>query len=321
MIGERIEGGPGFPLGALVWFIIAAAFAIPAAIIGNPHPGIFAVLPVMIGWALVFARQRPFAAQITAEGIDVEEPPLSLPYAAIEAALMPGKPGRAEAPIQLVHAEGVVHIPARLNVRSDELFAFLRQQLPPSDARNLPAALAKYYAEQEAAFGPERIFSYTARPHWSAPRRRVAIAVSLAFALTGVIWTVAGVLLGKNNEAWIVIGIMVAIFGGLFAGAFRFEGRGPRIRNWRQSGLVISPVGLAMVQGDMRGELRWDELRDIRFRARPAFFEVQAAAAPHRGIQLVVAGATIVIADVYNRPLAEIHERLCAYWRGDGIGG
>ena len=72
---------------------------------------------------------------------------------------------------------------------------------------------------------------------------------------------------------------------------------------------------VGIVQGDMKGELRWDELRDIRYSGRPSFFTGFAVSyADLQGIKLKVAGATIVIADVYDRPLSLIHERLLGYW-------
>src|SRR5262249_29679886 len=145
--------------------------------------------------------------------------------------------------------------------------------------------------------------------------RRVAIALCGATALAGLIWLVAGIALPKNGEPWIALGILVAFFAGIFALAFRFEGADPQIPNWRRSGLVISPVGLAMIQGDMRGELRWAELRDIRFGAKPGFLSFEFSSATPRGIQLVVEGATIIIANIYDRPLALIHERLRDYWQ------
>jgi hypothetical protein len=99
---------------------------------------------------------------------------------------------------------------------------------------------------------------------------------------------------------------------GLLAVGFGFATGGPRIRNWRESGLVICPEGLALVRGDMRGELRWDELRDVCYRQKPGFF---SPGSQLKGIHLVVAGATITIADLYDRPLDVIHERLLAGWK------
>jgi hypothetical protein len=312
MIGERIESQQRFPFGAVFCFAVAVVFVGAAAAFRSPHPAVFAVLPAAVGAGLLLGRGRPFRAEITREGLEIEEPPLVLAYADIEAARMPGTPDQARAPIQLFYDGGCVLIPERLNVRSGELFRFLLDQLPPSGSRDLPPILARYCAQQEARYGSDRVFSYRARPQRIVTRNRTAVAVCLAGALAGLAWAAAGAALGKEGAGWIVCGIFMAVLFGVFALAFGFATAGPRIQNWRQSGLVIGPEGLALVQGDMRGELRWDELRDIRFRTKPGFL---ATSPQLRGIHLVVAGATITIADLYDRPLDLIHERLLAGWK------
>jgi hypothetical protein len=317
LIGRRIESQAKFPLGAIFWFVLAACCSVPAVVLLNPHPAIFAVLPCAIGLALLLVRERPFKAELTREGLEIEDPPLVLPYAEIESVLGPKK--QRQAPIQIHFSGGVMRIPARLNVRSDELYWFLLDQLPPNSSRELPAVLARYCAEQEARYGPDRVFSHRARPQRFIRRRKYGIfIVGTACVLAGLIWLLVGVLLPKDGQPWIVLGITLTFFSAFFTGLLilsqSFESAGSQIKNWRGSGLVISPEGLAMIQGDMKGELRWDELRDIRFRPKPAFFGFQSAGTNMQGIHLIVAGATIVIVDLYDRPLEMIHEQLRAYW-------
>ena len=60
---------------------------------------------------------------------------------------------------------------------------------------------------------------------------------------------------------------MLAIFGGLFALLFWLIARqvsGANIKGWTKASLVISPLGLALVQGDMKGEMHWDELESLK---------------------------------------------------------
>jgi hypothetical protein len=317
MIGQRIESQPGFPVGAVIWLVIGAAFAVPAVIVENPHFGIVAALPAAIGLVLLMTREPPFEAELGPNGLEIEEPTLSLPYAAIEAVLMVGKPGRARAAIQLIHADGVVHIPARLNIRSDDLCAFLLEQLPTRGTAQLPGELQKYHAAQERMFGSDRVYSYRARSRQQVHPRKRALCVCAACAVAGLIWAAAGALLKKDGEAWIAIGLVLVFFSGMFALLFYVGRKGPRMRDWHHSGLVIGPAGLALLQGDLRGELRWDELRKIRFRKGPSFLPSHPTAAL-AGIDLIVEGATITIADIYDRPLAQIHERLRTYWMGGG---
>jgi hypothetical protein len=57
------------------------------------------------------------------------------------------------------------------------------------------------------------------------------------------------------------------------------------------------------------------ELRNVVYRDKPRSFRLEADR-PVRGIELVVPGATIVIADIYDRPLPLIYDRIVSYWRG-----
>jgi hypothetical protein len=129
-----------------------------------------------------------------------------------------------------------------------------------------------------------------------------------------LVWLAAGIAGGKAYEAWLGFGILLAFLFGLFAAGLAVERRGQRIKNWRQSGLVISPAGLALIQGDMRGEMHWGELRKLDLRAKPRSFQLEAHT-PRTGIQLVFEGATVVIADIFDRPLPVIFERIRAYWQ------
>jgi hypothetical protein len=116
---------------------------------------------------------------------------------------------------------------------------------------------------------------------------------------------------------WLAGGIVSVFLGGWFALLAWLLGNGkPRsIKRWRQASLVISPQGLALVQGDMQGELRWDEVRDVRIRRRDrSSFELSSGTAGP-GILLRVEGATVSIADLYDRPLVIIHQNILQYWR------
>jgi hypothetical protein len=230
--------------------------------------------------------------------------------------LDPKKPGPRSYPIHVFHEEGVVSIPPRLNVPSDEVFHFLLAQFSPGGSREVNPALRDYLQRQEEAFGPERVWSYRARKlAGKGQGGRRPRAVCLAVALAGLAWFASGLALGE--PAWIGFGILAAVLGGLFFLAF--WATSPSLahhkKHWRQASLVVSPVGLALVQGDMRGEMRWDELRDVQLHGRPRHFR-HGAEHTMPGIKLVVEGAAIVIPDIYDRPLPVIHERIVQYWRG-----
>ena len=58
-------------------------------------------------------------------------------------------------------------------------------------------------------------------------------------------------------------------------------------------------------------EVGWAEVQEVRFRDQAHAFRVSSASHP-TGLALRVEGATIIIADIYDRPLHVIHERITA---------
>jgi hypothetical protein len=312
-----IEGRAGFPTDVVLCFVIAVASVTVAFVIENRDPALFAAFPAGFGVALLSVRQRPFSARLTRDILQVDQPPLSLAYKAINTVVLCGKPGQARAPIQLAHAGGVVQFPERLNVRSDELYEYLLGKLRPNTGEHLPKVLAKYCALQQALYGSQRVQCYTPRPILPDNTRWSEIAFCLGSLPAGAVWIGAGILLGKDGGSWIAFGVIAGILGGFCLLALLLVGNAasqtPMIKNWEQSGLVISPGGLALVQGDMQGELRWEEVRKIRY--GPVFFTFQKTGRQVLGIDLVVDGATIAIADLYDRPLGMIYQRLREAWQ------
>jgi hypothetical protein len=121
-----------------------------------------------------------------------------------------------------------------------------------------------------------------------------------------------------ENFLWCVYGGVLGLI--CLAGAL-MSGKSSRfvkkvVPRWEESSLVISPAGIALIQGDLRGEMRWDELRDVRLGGGKSNFGLgdanQTAWLP--SIQLVVAGAVVRIFDVYDRPLVTIAKIVRTLW-------
>jgi hypothetical protein len=174
---------------------------------------------------------------------------------------------------------------------------------------------------QAEHYGEEEVHAFRARPgrardldsRWAKP-------VSLAILLTGLVWVAVGGLLSagrsRDRAGWIAGGALVAFLGGLFWFlAWLRDRRVARPRHWEQAGLVIGPGGLALVQDDLKGELRWDEVRKLRLHEKPGGFQFSEGASL-AGIHVTVEGATIVIRDVYDQPLYAIHECIRRWWHG-----
>jgi hypothetical protein len=321
MIGETVESRPGSPVGAALLLAAAVGLGAAAVVLHSLHWALLAALPLTLAAALFLTRPRPFRVELTADALTVPAHSLSVPYDVIEGLITHGRPDRARFPIQVVHPNGVLFVPDRLTVPSRDLFTFLASRLAPSGSRRVPDLLLDYLRRQEEAFGPERVFSYRARREWGGLPRGRAVAVLLAVGVTGLAWLASGAA-GPDYLPWAVIGGVLAFCGLAFAGIYAVAPQQSRIRNWRAAGLVISPVGLALVQGDLRGELRWDELRAINYPSKPRSFALSShQQVPVGGIELVVEGASIVIVDLYDRPLPLIYERLRAYLAPANDGG
>jgi hypothetical protein len=324
MIDQTIQSKARFSLGAALFFLVGILLVVIAVVQQNVHCAIASALPWMIGVFLWLTRPRGFVAHFTETTLEVMDPPLSLPYGQIEGfrPVVQGNrfhlKGVRAFPIQIFHEDGVVEIPAAIDAPSREVYAFLQDQLPPGGSHDVNPVLADYLKRQEETFGADRVWSYRARRRLGKlSGRRRARAVCLACMLAGIVWIIAGTQ-GKAFQGWLGGGITMLLFGGLFYLLFWLttSQKMPRIANWGKASLVVSPLGLAIVQGDLKGELRWDELRKVHTKMPQFAFQLtRADLGP--GIRLVVEGATIVIADIYDRPLQVIYQRIKDYWQPD----
>ena len=279
MIGERIESRPGLPLGALFMVFLALVSIAFAVLLRSVHPLMLAILPACLGIALFLTRPRRFAAEIAAEELKCESPPLDLAYEHIEGLVMHGSRRDPRARLTIYHRSGILPVPARLSKPSNEFFEFLQSRVSANGSSDVNPLLAGYLQRQQEAFGSERVFTYRARRYVSAgPNRRAAIIFAAMAAAAGSWIALASAMGPRDYEPWLIFGILLALVFSFSALAIWFSSAGPRIRNWQLSSLVIGPAGLAMVQGDMRGELRWTEVRRMRCARRQRIFKWTIAA-------------------------------------------
>jgi hypothetical protein len=334
MIGRRIESESGPPLGAIVWFLLAGLTA--ACAVFHPYWLIAAILPASMGVAFLLTRPRRFVAKVAESGLVLGDDPDGgewIAYDSIQGLVgegrskLPGMPGPRRFAIRIAHPKGVVRVPKRLNVDSEELFRFLAEQVPDRGVRPIHHALEEYRDKMAAAFGADQVWTFGAAGHLAARSSLTRIrAGSLAAVVAGLAWLAIGLGLGadhgKPGAAWAGGGLFLVLCGS-FLFALSYAGGADRtaslIKKWRESSLVISPAGLALAQGDILGEVTWGELKGVRFadRGRSRSFQMtREGALP--GIELKVAGASIVIADVYERPLFVLHDHIDRYRQNTG---
>ena len=323
MTGRRLEFRPYFPWWAGAFLLIAIAMAAGAWFGGNPDLAIGALLPAALAVALFLSREPRFSAVFTDDGLEAEtaKGPEILPYSAIERVWIPSrrkidpeKVGAKPFPIVIGHPEGTVRIPALIDTPSEDVYRFLLDRVPRGGSDEVHEDLRDYLAEQVQEFGAERVWSYRPSPRKVRPAPRRFRAVTLAMVLVGIAWLVVGGSRdGEKASGWLGGGASLFVYGGIALVA-SFADLNRRFKGWKQSGLVIGPVGVAMIQGDVRGEMSWEELNDLKLTDRRSF-QLTATSDAGRGILMKVSGATILIPDLYDRPIFTIYRNLLQYWR------
>jgi len=311
MIGETIQSPRPAALGAILWGVLATGLAVAAVVTSTIHLAIGAILPFLAAVFLSISRRPRFVAHLTHEGIELEHGKTFVHFDDIdEVVLKEGEvreAGDKQYAIQVFHRDGFFTIPARVNVPSAELHEFLQSRAPAADSdRPINPELRAYLTRQEDLFGEEKVMAYWARR--TAPRRDNVVGkrVSLAVTLAGVCW----MFIGPSHPSlrhWFAAGCVTFAFGAFFCLLFWLvDRRGhSQLTKLRDATLIISPAGIALVQGKLRGELVWDELRDVKLNERGHL----------AGVVLTVEGAAIRIEDIYHRPVREIHRRIMGYWK------
>jgi hypothetical protein len=300
------------------WLAVALASLVTAVVSRRADWAVAAVLPASLGFALTRLRDGRIAVRFTEDGLDLESPGRSIPYRSVHEVwplcdLAPNRPLPDTFEIQIQHEAGRLVLPARLSLPSDDVYRFLRGQLPPGGSRAVPPPLQDYLQRQEQTFGADKVWSYAARRGaWFRGRRRLR-AAGQAVLWSSLAWIAVAIV--TATPAWLIGTLLGLPLGAALLGSSSFGASSPRLRHWRQAGLVISPLGFALQQDDLRGETRWEEILDVTFRRRSQRVTVHSSAQTARGLALKVEGAVILIADVYDRPLLEIHDRILAYWR------
>ena len=326
MVGQVIEARRRVPWFALALLAGGLALLGLAAWGRDSYPAAWAVLPLALGGCLLaLARPRHFAAQLGEDAILLGDgraplaPPTAIPYATLRSvhadgwAEDPAAFRKPRATLTVRHEGGVLVIPAHLNVKSAEVYRHLAGFLPRGGDRAINPALETYRDEHERRHGPDEVLCYRAAASRTRPparqSTRVIRALLAGVMIAGLAWVGMGLAEWPGAD-WRYGGTTTFIFASiLWLASFTTNLSTPRIPQWKKASLVIGPTGMAMVQGPVRGEIRWEELLDLKFAAKPRGFRLTSDMGL-AGIKFRVPGATIMIADIYDCPLYVIYDEI-----------
>jgi hypothetical protein len=323
MIGERLESRLGPPWAALVFLAVGFCLVAAGLISGIHALAIGAVLPVAIfGSFWLLGQERPLSARLLDQGLEIENAgqPTLIPYASIQNIRVGSRPTdpavfrKSSCAMAVLHEGGLLRIPSRLNFPSHEVYRFLCERVPGCGGRDINPVVKDYLDCQLRQFGAERVATFRAGRRLPSGPRRDFGAFWIGLIVAGSVWMALG-FSGVSDTAWSVVGFLCTVTGVLFY-LFGFLSRGlratPLLKNWKEASLVIGPEGMAMVQGEIQGEIGWPEVLDVRFNAKPRSFQFGHGPALLPGILVSVKGAKILVADIYDRPLHVVFERIMA---------
>lgn len=326
MIGTRLKARPSNYLATLICILIAAVLLIFAFMttpdVIAPHLAMIAIWPACLALAYWTHRRKLFLAELYEDGIASnvlgQE---QVAYSSI-IAVQAETPHQRYYPIHLHHSSGRLSIPAQQQVPGIELQRFFCSFVPQNKSQALTGEMQAIYHKQIDKFGADKVFVFT-------PRLEVVKGIrgsgGRAFAtgtmFTGLIWFIGGPVVSGfqdhfNGSAWCSAGLFFAILGLLLSLIFSNERTllGGQ-KEWTQSGLIISPIGLSIVQNKLRGEMKWNELKRLVFPVKRTSF--QSSRSNRTGsIRLDFGGGSVDIFDVYCHPLDVVHERIKGYWQG-----
>jgi hypothetical protein len=331
------------PWAASLFFLLAVGLVIYAFVAGENGPAIGAILPGTVAIALWMTRVKEIEGYLGEEGIVLTSPSMLIPYKSIrqiDAPLDPYKPLPPSFRINVHHDWGVLRIPDAPDINSAGIFEALISLSSLSGSRTTNAFLHPYISRHEITFGGERIWTFATAPAFGKDvhRGRPGRAIALAMLVTSLTWfAVAMVVPADLASAFGGLGgflLIISLLSLLIGWAVRRPNQ-TGIKNWQESSIAITPVGLALIQGDVKGELLWDQLRNVKIKIKGTNYENyylpddpterlfwrlnRKTIRSPRYLILVVEGATIIVPDFYDRPLMLIYDRILRYWKPEKL--
>ena len=309
LLGQTVEARPLPATSVWAFAGISALMLIAATAASNVHWAIGAIFPAVLAGVEWLRRPGRRTFVVESHGLVLLDGGQTVPYESIREVTVngvdwcPAASSKVTSPILIHHERGVLKLPPRLSIPAESFRQLLRDKAPAPEMRECPAALEGFYAENVVKFGPEKVtlvlgrrrFHPMSRWHW-------LFSIAAAAVLSGACWVAVTALLAKwfpnpdQADSWGIAGMCAIIVGAPFwmLAAWSSTANGKSRHLAKNSGIVVSPSGMAMVQGHLQGVMRWEEVRKVH--------HVPGGSS----ITLTVPGATLMIMNIYARSLDEI---------------
>lgn len=311
----RASSWPGF--WAVFNLAVAVGLLIAGLVSGSRDTAAWAILPGAFAVVALLRHPWRFWIAIDDDGVSSSSGQRSS-FADLQVVLPPSAAGSATRPfpIHAVFRGHTLMIPARLDVPSKQVYAALSAHAPRHSSSAIADVMREFRDEQAVMFGDERVWHCRGRSQLGWIREgQAGLNLGLGLMLAGA----AALPLAMMPDRSFIggLGLFGLFFGLLTTVTSLAASRGSK---WRKSsagnGIVVGPLGLAVSQADLVGQLGWDEIRQVVYRLRRRGLRLQPVDDNGvEGIEIHVAGAVIPLCDVYDRSLDVIHERIMSTWK------
>lgn len=320
---QIIELQRRFPLDLAIMGLVGIGLLALGLTGGETGWSLLAVCPIAYAIIGALRRERGVSLELDRSGISVQGQGITIPFEDLEAVTVNGQPyfesmrqGAARR-MEISHRQGVLLVPCPLTVPVRDLAIFLRgkiQGVPRAESVDGP--LGEWRDEQRDAFGVERVWAVGRRAALPASiNYRGLSTLAAAVLVSGVVWLLASGSI-DDDGMWTALGVSAIILGALFGLMALMAGRrdGAQQAAWKNAALVMGPQGIALRQGPLNGKLGWSDILAISGQ-KTRRLGIGSRSELRAGIRLKIAGARVLIEDVYERPLAMIEAKLREYWR------
>ncbi|MBI5367414.1 MAG: hypothetical protein HZA54_10295 [Planctomycetes bacterium] len=310
MIGTVVESGVGLPFGSIFWAAVALAQLLGAALLQNHHLALGAIFPATLAVSLRFLGRTRCRFTLGASGFEFSDPADILAYTRMLGAWAPRRPAdpdraaHAQFDLHVLHDRGHLLIPSTTTTPSEEIYRFLQARIPPSGTREINPTLRGYLEEQVRKYGAERVFSYGVRRvqgRIARLRRSFALAATASLTASGLFWLLVPFVTGAPE--WRIAGGLSLFLAVLLLaiGLQADVAASPLTNALRPPALVVSPGGIALIQGALSGTMTWDEVKSVSPRLPMVNYST---------VVFELSGATIVLQDVFDRPPDVIYQSI-----------
>ncbi len=206
--------------------------------------------------------------------------------------------------IYVHHRTGTIAIPRQGKGGLGVFMDRIKARDNSDSGMDLPSPLERFRAKESDKFEPEEVFSVGARDDFGVARGSEVGTRKLAVYWAAMaLWIVVGAI--DDNDGLVALAITGIVFG-FFYMVFRRGARRRLHKLWDGAGIVISPDGLALSQGDDKGVLEWKEVISVELSNHRASFSTGII----ENLLVKIEGAELKINNVYAQSLSAIEREI-----------